>query len=92
MAVVVRQAVPQLRAGNVGLSAVLRVGVLRFALDIDDVYAAIAHCDEQPCDVLDVLFDRVGEVEAAAPALRAGHDEEIRKAVAVYAEERLRPF
>ncbi len=54
--------------------------------------AAVAHRLQHPHDVVAVRVDRIGEVEAAAAALRTGDDEQVRKAVAVQAEKRLRAF
>ena len=53
------------------VAAVLRLGVLVLLADVDDAGAALAHRRQHPRDVVAVGVDRVGEVEAAAAALRA---------------------
>ncbi|KAG1648112.1 hypothetical protein GQR58_030097 [Nymphon striatum] len=89
-AVVVADAVAQRLGRDVGLGAVL--GVVDLALLVDDGVAFVSHVREHPHDVVAVVVDGVGEVEAAAAALGTGHDEHVRESVAVQPEERAGAF
>src|SRR5580700_894359 len=65
----------------------LRIRILRLLADIHDACSALPHGLQYPHDIVTVRVDRVGEVEAAAAALRTGDDEQVREAVAMQAEE-----
>ncbi len=67
----------------------LRVLLLGRPVDVHDLVPLVAHHAEHPHDVIGVLVDGVGEVEAPAAALRSRHDEQVGEPVAVQSEERL---
>src|SRR5260370_6642531 len=89
LTVVVGDAIAQRRSRDIDLAAMLRIRILQLLADIDDARAALAHGLQHPHDIVTVSVDRVGEVEAAAAALRTGNDEQVGEAVAMQAEERL---
>src|SRR5258708_30602442 len=90
--VIVRDAIAQRRSREVNVAAMLRIRILRLLADIDDARAALPHGLQHPHDIVTVRVDRVGEVEAAAAALRTGDDEQVGEAVAMQAEESLGPL
>src|SRR5258708_1934737 len=89
VSVVVRYAIAQRACPYVGLSAVVRVCVLRFLPDVDDVDATRTQRLQHPDDIVGMGFDSASEIELSTAALRPGHDEQVREPVAVKAEESL---
>src|ERR1700693_2407743 len=75
--VIVGDAIAQRRSRDVNVAAMLRIGILGLLADIDDASPALPHGLQQPHNIVTVRVDRVGEVEAAAAALRTGEDEQV---------------
>jgi soluble P-type ATPase len=80
LAVVVGQAVTQRPRHDVGVTAMLRIGLFRILAHIHNRRPALAHGLEHPDDIVGMRLNAEREVELTAPALRARHDEHVRKA------------
>src|SRR5262249_18530841 len=61
--------------------------IFRLFADINNAVTPLAHSLHHPYEIVSVRVDDVGEVEAAAPALRAGDDEQIGKTAGMQAEK-----
>jgi len=91
-AVVIRDAISQRRSGNIGLRAVVGIPFFRVRGDVDDGMSPVSHGGQHPDDVVGMLLDGVGEIEASATALGTGHDEQVGEPLAVEAKEGFAAF
>src|ERR1700722_14352962 len=92
IAVIIGQAISQLACPDIRFAAMLGVGNLGLFYDVDDAVAALARCLQKPGHLIRLSLDRTGEIELSAAALRPGHDEQVRKTVAVQTKEGLDAF
>src|ERR1700683_2282922 len=90
--VVIGDTVAQRRRRDIDFGAMLRVLDFRLLADIDDILATLAHGLHHPDEIISVRIDHVGEVKAAAAALRTGDDEQVGKALGMQPKESPGPF
>ncbi len=84
--VVISDTIAQGRGRQVYFTAVLGVGLDGFRLHIDNVGTLFLKGFQHPDNVVTVVVDGVGEIEAATAPLGTGHDKQVGEASAMQAQ------